>query len=192
MKKIIILGSTGSIGKSLLKIINKDKSSFNIKLLSAKKNYKQLLKQAIKFKVKHVILTDKKIYLSSKKYFIKNKIKIFNDYSNLDEIIKNKIDYVMNSIVGLCGLEPTLKIIKFTKYIAIANKESIICGWNLIKKELKQNNTEFLPVDSEHFSIWHAFNKKIKSIHVKKIYLTASGGPLLNFSKKKIKKIKIN
>ena len=70
----------------------------------------------------------------------------------------------MSSITGLDGLEPTIKIIKYTKKIAIANKESIICGWNLIKKELKKNKTKFIPVDSEHFSLWYALkiikNKK--------------------------------
>ena len=78
----------------------------------------------------------------------------------------------------LDGLYPTLKIIKYTKKIAIANKESIICGWNLIKKELKKNKTKFIPVDSEHFSIWYGF-KKIKYKNIEKIYLTASGGPFL-------------
>ena len=65
----------------------------------------------------------------------------------------------MSSISGLDGLKPTLKLFKYTKKIAIANKESIICGWNLIKKELKKYKTKFIPVDSEHFSIW-SFNKK--------------------------------
>ena len=83
----------------------------------------------------------------------------------------------MSSIVGLDGLDPTIKIIKHTKKIAIANKESIICGWNLIKKELKKNKTKFIPVDSEHFSIWYALKKIIKKRNIDKIYLTASGGP---------------
>ena len=69
----------------------------------------------------------------------------------------------MSSIVGLDGLEPTFKIIKFTKKIAIANKETIICAWNLIKKEIKKKNkTEFIPVDSEHFSIWYALKNNSK------------------------------
>ena len=191
MKKIIILGSTGSIGKSLLKIINKDKKIFNIKLLTAHKNYNQLLRQAKLFNVKNVILTDKKTYELKKKIFIKNNINIFNSYFNLKKIFNSKADYLMSSIVGLEGLEPTLKLIKYTKNIAIANKESIICGWNLIYNELKKNKTNFIPVDSEHFSIWHALNKNLEPKNIKKIYLTASGGPLLNFSLKKIKKIKI-
>ena len=94
----------------------------------------------------------------------------------------------MSAIVGLDGLQPTLRIIKFTKKIAIANKESIICAWNIIKKELIKNKTEFVPVDSEHFSIWYALqNKKISK--VSKIYLTASGGPLLNIPKQNYNKL---
>ncbi len=192
MKRIAILGSTGSIGKSLLKIIRKDKKLFNISLLTAHQNYKELLKQAKFFNVKNVILTDKKIYILKKKYFERNNIKAFNDYSSFEKIIFTKLDYVMSSIVGLEGLLPTLKIIPHTKNIAIANKESIICGWNLIKKKLKNYKTSFIPVDSEHFSIWFAINRSNKNNSIKKIYLTASGGPLLNLPLKKIKKIKIN
>ena len=192
MKKIVILGSTGSIGKSLLKIINKDKKSFNIKLLTAHKNYKQLLRQAKLFNVKKVILTDKKTYNLKKENFTKNNISVFNNFSELGKILTNKVDYVMSAIVGLDGLEPTLKLIKYTKNIAIANKESIICGWNLINKSLKTNRTNFIPVDSEHFSIWYGLNKKFKTTNVKRIYLTASGGPLLNISNKKLNKIKLS
>ena len=90
----------------------------------------------------------------------------------------------MSAISGLEGLYPTLKIIKKTKRIAIANKESIICGWELIQKELKKHKTEFIPVDSEHFSIWSVIRNYNKS-DIEKIILTASGGPFLN---KKIKK----
>ena len=140
MKKIVILGSTGSIGKSLLKIINKDKKSFKIVLLTARKNSSELLKQAKLFNVKNVILTNKSSFDLNKKHFKKNNIKIFNNFNELSKIFKKKVYYVMNSIVGLDGLDPTLKLIKFTKNIAIANKESIICGWNLINKELNRQN----------------------------------------------------
>ena len=97
----------------------------------------------------------------------------------------------MSSIVGLQGLAPTLKIIKFTKKIAIANKESIICGWNLINKELYKNKTEFIPVDSEHFSIWYALRNNLNK-NIDKIFLTASGGSLLNVKKNQFNKLKIN
>ena len=94
----------------------------------------------------------------------------------------------MSAITGLDGLEPTYEIIKKTKKIAIANKETIICSWNLIKKRLKKYKTEFVPVDSEHFSIWsilRGFDVK----DVEKIILTASGGPFLNTHINKLKKI---
>ena len=192
MKRIVILGSTGSIGKSLLKIISKNVNLYKIDLLIVKKNYLELFKQAKKFNVKNVILTDKKIYNLHKKKFKDNKINIFNDYNNLNKILNKKVDYVMSSIVGLDGLLPTINLIKHTKNIAIANKETIICAWDLIEKNLKKYSTNFIPVDSEHFSIFHALNKSKKSNQVQKIYLTASGGPLLDVSFKSYKKIKIN
>ena len=190
-KKIAILGSTGSIGKSLLKIIKKNKkNNFQIILLTANNNYKELLKQTKEFKVKNIIIKNKLSYEKLKKINKNKNLKIYNNFDKLNNIFKTKIDYTMNSIVGLDGLEPTLKIIKYTKTLAIANKESIICGWNLINKKLKKNKTIFVPVDSEHFSIHYAIkNTNLKNIN--KIYLTASGGPLLNFSKKKISNISI-
>ena len=96
----------------------------------------------------------------------------------------------MSSISGIEGLKPTIEIIKYTKNIAIANKEAIICGWSLIEKELKKNKTNFIPVDSEHFSIWYAL-KGIDEKIIERIYLTASGGPFLKYPKKKFNKIKM-
>ena len=190
-KKISILGSTGSIGKSLLDIISKDRKNFEIILLTADTNYKLLYKQAKKFNVKNLIITNTKKYNLLKKINKKKDLKIYNDFKNLNRIFKKKIDYTMSSIMGINGLEPTLEIIKYSKKIAIANKESIICGWNLIKKELKKNKTQFIPVDSEHFSLWFGLqNLKIRNIE--KMYLTASGGPFNNISLDKFKNIKIN
>jgi 1-deoxy-D-xylulose-5-phosphate reductoisomerase len=189
-KKIAILGSTGSIGKNLIKIILDNKKDFEIVLLSANKNVKELELQANLFNVKNLIVTNKKAYLKikSKKRF-KNK-NLLNNFVNIDGLFKKKIDYVMSSISGIEGLYPTIKIIKHTKNIAIANKEAIICGWNIIKKELNKNNTQFVPVDSEHFSINYAIkDKEIKDLE--NIYLTASGGPLKNLPLKKFKDIKV-
>ncbi len=190
IKKIAILGSTGSIGKSLLNIISKDQKNFKVELLSGNKNYKELIKQAKQFKVKNVIITDITSYNSLKKKN-NNNIKVHNNFNNFKKIFPKKIDYVMSSIVGLDGLIPTLKIIQHTNKIAIANKESIICGWNLIKEKLKKYNTEFIPVDSEHFSIWYAL-KNHPDNAIEKVYLTASGGSLLNVPKRKIKNIQIS
>ena len=184
-KKVVILGSTGSIGKSLINIILKDKKNFEVLLLTANKNYKELYKQSKILNVKNLIITDLKGY-----NYLKNKnkkINIYNNYKNLNKILKNKIDYTMNSITGLDGLEPTLNIIQKTKTIAIANKESIICGWHLIKKKLKKYKTSFIPIDSEHFSIWSLIGNHDRK-QIDKIYITASGGPFLNWSKKRIMK----
>ena len=189
-KKIAILGSTGSIGKTLIELIKKDKKNFDVILLTADKNYKEILKQAKILKVKNLIITDKKAYLNLSQNKLGN-IKIFNNYDCFNKIFKKKIDYVMSSISGINGLIPTIKIIKFTKKIAIANKESIICGWHLIKKNLKKFKTSFIPVDSEHFSIFYAL-KGNKISNIKKIYLTASGGPLINTPIRKLKNIKIS
>ena len=95
----------------------------------------------------------------------------------------------MSSITGLDGLKPTLDSIKHTKNILIANKEAIICGWNLIEKEMIKYKTRFIPVDSEHFSIWSLI-KNDNLDFVDKIYITASGGPFL-ITKKKFSKISI-
>ena len=190
-KKISILGSTGSIGKTILDIISKDRKNFEIILLTADTNYKLLYKQAKKFNVKNLIITNTKKYNLLKKINKKKDLKIYNDFKNLSRIFKRKVDYTMSSIMGINGLEPTLQIIKYTKKIAIANKESIICGWNLINKELSKNKTQFIPVDSEHFSLWFGLqNLRIKNIE--KMYLTASGGPFNNISLDKFKNIKIN
>ena len=96
----------------------------------------------------------------------------------------------MSSISGIEGLKPTLNIIKHTKKIAIANKEGIICGWNLINKELKKNNTDFIPVDSEHFSLWYGI-QNLDINKIEKIFLTASGGPFENLPLDEFKNITI-
>jgi 1-deoxy-D-xylulose-5-phosphate reductoisomerase len=150
-----------------------------------------LLKQAIAFNVKNLILTRKRNYESLKEKTKYSNIKVFNDFTQLNRIFKKKIDYIMCSISGIDGLYPTCKAIKFTKKIAIANKESIICGWNLIEDELKKNKTEFIPVDSEHFSIWYGL-KNLKENKLEKVFLTASGGPFYKTPLNKFKSIKIS
>ena len=190
-KKIAIIGSTGSIGKTLLNILFKEKKNFEIVLLVAEKSHNTLIKQAKEFNVKNLILTNKKNYEILKQKTKNSNIQVFNDFSKINKIFKNKIDYVMSSISGINGLEPTIKLIKFTKKIAIANKESIICGWNLIESELKKHKTEFIPVDSEHFSIWYGLKNQEKN-SLERVFLTASGGPFYKTSLNKFKNIKVS
>ena len=191
-QSIAILGSTGSIGKNLLEIISKNKKNFEIKLLTANKNHKLILKQAKQFKVKNLILTNKQSYQILKKKSKKLNINVFSSFKDLNNILKEKkLDYTMSAIIGINGLIPTLNLIKFSKTISIANKESIICGWCLIKKELQKHKTNFIPVDSEHFSLWFALKGENKNM-VEKFYITASGGPFYNYSIKKIKNAKLS
>ena len=187
-KNIIILGSTGSIGLSTLSVIKKN-YNFKIKLLSSNRNINKLYKQALNFKVKDVIIEDYNFYNKYKNIFKKKKIRLHYKLENISKIIKTKVDFSINSISGISGLEPTLKIIPLTKNILIANKESIICGWNLIKPILKKSNTNFIPIDSEHFSISELITSNNLN-NIQKIILTASGGPFLNKSLKKIANIK--
>ena len=190
-KKIVILGSTSSIGKSLLSIVNNDKKNFKIELLTANTNYKSLINQAKRFNVKNLIVTDPDSFEIAKKICKNKKINIFQNFENLKKILPNKMDYVMSAISGIGGLLPTYKIIKFTKLIAIANKEAIVCGWSIIKKELKRNKTKFIPVDSEHFSIFSLLNDKNVN-DIEKIYITASGGPFIDLPKNHFSKIKLS
>ncbi len=187
-KKIIILGSTGSIGTSTLKCIKNNKD-FKVELLSANKNVKKILKQAILFNVKNVIIEDKKNFIKYREKFKRHKIFLHHGLDNINKILKKKINFCINSISGISGLEPTLKIIPLTQNILIANKESIICGWDLISNQLKKYKTNFIPLDSEHFSIWKLIKNENYS-EIQRIILTASGGPFLNISSKKLDNIK--
>ena len=190
-KKIAILGSTGSIGKTLLKIIKNNQSEFDIKLITCNSNYKLALKQANIFNIKNVIIANKKSFKNASNYNKNKNIKLYDNFYCYKKIFVNKVDYSMCSISGLAGLFPINSIIKHSKSVAIANKESLICGWRIIQKNLKKNKTQFIPVDSEHFSIWRSLGG-IKIRNIKKIILTASGGPFLNTTKSKMKKIGIN
>ena len=190
-KKIAILGSTGSIGKSLIDILKNDKKGFEIVLLSTNKNLTELNKQIKIFKVKNIIISNKSTFLKAKKIFKNKKINVYDNFDNLKLIFKKKkIDYVMSSISGLAGLTPTINIIQFCKTLAIANKESIICAWDLIKKRLNKFKTKFIPVDSEHFSIWSLLNNN-DLLSIKRIHITASGGPFINYNLDQFKKIKV-
>ena len=187
-KNVSILGSTGSIGLSSLTIFSKKKNLFSINILAANKNYKLICKQINQFKPKIFIINDLKIFKKVKTKFKSKKIVILNDIQS-KKINFKKSDITIAAIPGIAGLSPTIEMIKKSRKMLLANKESIVCGWNLIKKTALKNKTKIIPVDSEHFSIMKLLEKdKLKEI--KKIYLTASGGPFLNFKVSELKKAK--
>ena len=177
-KKIIILGSTGSIGMTTIKIVLKNKKIFDVILLTANKDYVKLLSQAKILKCKNIIVFDKENFFKAKIINKNKNIKIFNNVKDFLKNQKNKVDYTMCAISGISGLEPLIDIIKITKNLAIANKESIICGWNLIQKKIVKYNVKFIPIDSEHFSI-QSLIKNNKNMEIDTIFITASGGPFL-------------
>ncbi len=189
MQKVVILGSTGSIGTSTLKSLATTKK-FKVFLLTANQDIKKLLKQCILHKVPYAIIENTNNFKKYKSIFKKNKINLYMGLkNNINTILNKKISVCINSISGIEGLEPTLKLIPLTNKILIANKESIICAWDIINKKLKKHNTKFIPIDSEHFSIWKLIKNENINI-VDKILLTASGGPFLKKRKEELVNIK--
>ena len=184
-KNISILGSTGSVGLSTLKIIDKRKNFFKIILLAANNNFRLICNQIKKYKPEYFIVNDLKVYLKVKEKFKNKQVKILN---NFEKINLKKLDLSVAAIPGIAGLAPTLLFIKLSKKILIANKESIICGWPLMKKLASKNNSTIIPVDSEHYSIFKLI-ENLNQNEIEKIYLTASGGPFLNYKKKELLKI---
>ena len=188
MKKTIsILGSTGSIGVSTLKIIEKNKYLFNVKLLSANKNYKLIINQIRIYKPDYFIVNDKITFNKIKKKIRGNKTKILNSFKNIK--FKKKLDICISAIPGIAGLSPTILMTQLSKKLLIANKESIICGWQVLRSNAKKYKTKIIPLDSEHYSILTLIENHHIS-EIKKIYLTASGGPFLDYSQKQLKKVK--
>ena len=188
MKKLIsILGSTGSIGLSTLRIIDIKKKLFKPYIFSANKNYSEICKQIKLYKPSFFLIGNEIIYKKIKKKFTKCRTKIINNFVEIKT--QKKSDITISAIPGIDGLKPTIFLIRLSKKILIANKESIICGWHLIKKEIKKNNTKLIPIDSEHFSIMKLLQEH-KLEEINKIYITASGGPFLNYNPSKLKSVK--
>ena len=183
-KKINILGSTGSIGNTTLKIINLNSKLFTIETLMANKNFYEIQKQIDLYNPKNFVVSNYDTYLKVAKKFKKKNVKIYNHFESVK--INKKIDITVAAIPGLAGLKPTLKFTKKSKTLLIANKETVICGWKLLNNIVKKYKIKVIPIDSEHFSIMKLIEKTKKN-EVEKIYITASGGPFL---KKKIKDFK--
>ena len=182
MKTLAIIGSTGSIGKSALEVYKKNKKNFKLIALAANTNLNKLIKQYSKFKPRNIFLISdnekkkKKKYLISKKVFLKER--------------KKKIDYAISGVSGYNAININFELIKISKKLLIANKETIVCGGKVFLDLAKKYKCEIIPIDSEH----HCIDYFLKSFNlkkdIKKIYITASGGPFLNYTRKKFLKIK--
>ena len=183
-RKIILLGATGSIGSSTLRLLRKKRDYFNLIGISANKNISKLLKIADEFNVKYIAINDieaaKKIKYSSK---------IFVGPKGLIDLASVNCDIVVSGITGISGLLPAINAIRSGNNLAIANKEPLVVAGNIFVEEAKKNNVKILPVDSEHSAIFQCFNENDRK-SISHITLTASGGPFLNLSKSKFKNVK--
>ena len=193
MKKITILGSTGSIGLSALDVIKKNPGRFQVVALAAGRNVELLKKQIEIFKPKLVsVSTKENAYKLRQDLSLNNKIRILYDKEGLNEISSfSAADIVVSAISGAAGLMPTLAAIDAGKNVALANKETMVMAGEIVNRRAKQKKVKIIPVDSEHSAIFQCLQgEKIENL--KRIILTASGGPFLNFTVNELKQVKLN
>lgn len=178
MKKVAMFGSTGSIGQSTLNVVRENPNLFEIVTLVAGKNINRLIEQIEEFKPKNVYITDKE-----NADILKDRYKDLNIYYGEEgmEEISNLVDFdiSVSALVGIAGLKPTYNMIKHGKTVALANKEVLVAGGELIIKAAKENGSKLLTVDSEHSAIMQCLNGE-QNNKIDKILLTASGGPFFD------------
>lgn len=190
MKKLLILGSSGSIGKNTIELVRAFPEEFEIVGLSVNQNTEELEKQINEFKIKTVVVNDDD-KATELKNLIGNKCEILSGDKGLIEIVKrNNYDILVTALVGFAGLAPTIEAIKLKKRIALANKETLVVAGELIINLAKKYGAEILPVDSEHSAIFQCLIGEDKN-HINKIILTASGGPFLKKKKEELANVTI-
>lgn len=185
-KTITILGSTGSVGKNTIDLIAANPDQFKIRALTAGKNFSLLAEQAKKHHPEFVAIADETYYADLKSALSGTPIKYGAGESSILEAASMNVDISMASIVGLAGLKPVLTAIRHAKTVAIANKEPLVAAGSLVLSLAREFGTKILPVDSEHSAIFQVLETHNRDA-VKKIILTASGGPFLNWPVDKIK-----
>ena len=189
-KKIAILGSTGSIGISALKVVQKLKPAFQITGLTAYRNAKELAKQIKAFKPKMAAILDWKFFPELKALTKGTKTQLLAGEEGLVAVAaESGADLVLSAIVGAAGLKPTLAAIQKGKDIALANKETMVMAGEVVTKAAKKSGSKILPVDSEHCAVFQCLVGSGNPKEIHKILLTASGGPFRSLEKKLFKKI---
>ena len=189
MKKLSILGSTGSIGTQTLDIVKNNPHELKVVGLTANKNIKLLKNQINEFKPEAVAVMD-----NEKADLLKEDVDI-TVYSRIDGIIKiaalDETDTVVNSLVGSIGVKPTVEAIRNKKNIALANKETLVTAGSIVMEEVKKNDVNLMPIDSEHSAIFQCLNgENINDIN--KIIITASGGPFRDYTKQQLENVSVN
>ena len=188
-KRIAILGSTGSIGTQALEVVEQYPEYFDIRVLSTNSNVDLLAEQTQKYAPASVVVCDETRYERLRKLLDKDSVDIHSGVDALAEIVKSDdIDLVLISLVGYAGLLPTINAIKSHKEVALANKETLVVAGELVTSLSREYDAPIYPVDSEHSAIYQCLVGE-ENNHVEKIYLTASGGPFLNFSREQLKEV---
>lgn len=188
-KKVAIIGSTGSIGRQALEVIEHHKEKLCVEVLTANKQADLLIEQALKFDPNAVVIADKSQYQKVKEALSSTDIKVFAGQEALEDIVQMEtIDIVLTAIVGFAGLRPTIKAIEAKKPIALSNKETLVVGGELITKLSIENKVPIIPVDSEHSAIFQCLAGEFYN-PIEKIILTASGGPFLGKTKDELNNI---
>ncbi|MGD0279061.1 MAG: 1-deoxy-D-xylulose-5-phosphate reductoisomerase [Smithella sp.] len=191
MKKISILGSTGSIGCSTLNVIEKNPERFQVVALAAGENIKLLKKQIEKFQPKLVAVGSKDNALKlGEALTAKSKIRIYYGEEGLNEIASFPSDMVISAISGSAGLVPTIAAIEAGNDIALANKETMVMAGEIVTKRANKKGVKIIPVDSEHSAIFQCLQGSSRE-NLRRIILTASGGPFLNFTKDQLQKVSL-
>ena len=189
VKKIAILGSTGSIGTQALDVISKHKSLFEVEVLTANNNAELLIKQAEQHNPNFVVICNEKKYPEVFAALDKKGIKVFCGEKSIEDVVESEsIDIVLTALVGYSGLMPTIKAIKNGKRIALANKETLVVAGDLITKMSLEYGAEIIPVDSEHSAIFQCLVGEGRS-QIEKIFLTASGGPFRGLDASQLEEI---
>lgn len=188
-KKVAVLGSTGSIGTQALEVIEEQKNSFEVEVLTANGNGDLLIKQAKKFKPNTVVIVDEAQYRKVKDALWEDDIKVYAGEEALEQVAEmDTPDIVLTALVGYAGLKPTIRAIKAKKNIALANKETLVVAGELITKLADENGVDIYPVDSEHSAIFQCLTGEFLN-PIEKIYLTASGGPFRGKTIQELKKV---
>lgn len=188
MKNLVILGSTGSIGTQSLKVAKKH--GYMIKALAAGKNTELLEKQAREFKPQFVAVSDENAAKDIKIRLRDTDIKVLSGEDGVCEASSLECDMVLNSIVGIAGLRPTLAAIEKGTDIALANKETLVTGGEIVNKRLKEKGVKIIPVDSEHSAIFQSLQGAPRG-SLKKILLTASGGPFFGKKREELENVTV-
>lgn len=190
MKDLIILGSTGSIGTQALEVVRRYPDKIRVAGLCCDKNADLLNKQIQEFSPEFVAIRDKE---AAKRLEIPSGTKLFTGEKAPEEIATAKRALVLNSLVGISGLVPTMKAIGAGSDIALANKETLVAGGDIVMKAAKNAGVDILPVDSEHSAIWQCLNRNRNAAKdVKKLILTASGGAFRGKSREELKDVTID